>query len=530
MLSIIIRHFNKYRLPYLLLTGYMVLNAMTLMRFPMIHSDELWLKGIADEVFFQNKLWITEPFFDLYPRVAHPFRWLYVLLQQMAMLLGGPDVSAMRLLSLGAGGVTLGVFYRLLRLSKLPALLGTFLLGINIQFVYALHFGRQEMIILLIQVLLMMALFSIERTTPEKHHLQGRSSAILIGASCAGLVFLSIGVHPNSFLLGLMTFAMLGVLALKHRISLMTCLTFVGFLSIGFVGLVFIGEWYVTGCFKAYLAYGASLGRDALPGNRFTQYLWYFYKLFFQVGGTYDLFNIRIWLFLLVLVLFSPIFQKKITLNWVGLMGILLGLFVLGRNNQLAILFVMPFLIYALMTGLAWFHQLYPHGNHHYLASIVSLSLCIIFSANLIHNITTYEEQHFYDVAYEDVIREIDLAIPDNVNVLGNLNIIEAHPSQRFFDIRNLAYLADTPTTFASYIEERDIRYLIVHDEMAYIEATNPTWNILYGPLSYAPEMKAFLRERCEIVSVIDNPIYAMRIAKYSGTYPWQTTIYHVLP
>jgi len=530
MRAAILKQLYKNRLAIILLMGYIGINVATLMSFPMVHSDELWLKGIADEVIFQNKLWITEPFFDLYPRVAHPFRWLYIILQQIAILLAGDGVVAMRLLSLGAGIGVLTIFFKCLKQTKQPALLGTLLLALNSQFIYALHFGRQEMLVLLIQMLLVMSLYNQEQKKSRAFENQRLSASILNGAYYACLVFLGIGIHPNSFLLGLMTFAMLCALVLKRRISYITVLAFVCLLTASFLGLVFWGEWHVPGFFKAYLAYGASLGLDAMPGNRLTQFFWYFYKLFFQIGGTYDLLNIRIWLIGLLLTLLSPLFQKKITLNWVGLVAMLVGLFVLGRNNQLAILFMMPFLVYALMQVVTSLKRHFTHGKYRYSASILGLALGLIACVNLAHNSADYRAQHFYNLAYSDVIHRIDTLIPDDANVLGNLNMIEAHPSHQFWDIRNLAYLAENQMTFASYIEEHKIHYLIIHDEMAYIGATQPTWDILYGPLSYAPEMNAFLKEHCEIVSVVDNPIYAMRIAKYSGTYPWQTTIYRVMP
>lgn len=53
---------------------YFIWNLITLMKFPAVHSDELWLKGITDEMIRQKSFAVTEPFFDLYPRVVHPDR------------------------------------------------------------------------------------------------------------------------------------------------------------------------------------------------------------------------------------------------------------------------------------------------------------------------------------------------------------------------------------------------------------------------------------------------------------------------
>ncbi len=113
--------------------------------------------------------------------------------------------------------------------------------------------------------------------------------------------------------------------------------------------------------------------------------------------------------------------------------------------------------------------------------------------------------------------------------VLGNLNTIEAFKGQRFYDIRNLAFLEENGITIGDYIKERGITLILIHEEMEYIRNTSPTWDFLYGS-SYMDDLFRYISENTELIGEFENPLYAMRISRYSGTYPWKTRIYRVKP
>ena len=104
----------KRILPITALIAYFIANLMTIMEFPTVHSDELWLMGITDEMIEQKSFAITEPFFDLYPRVVHPFRWLYHSLEALVFNILGSSAASARILSLVASVLALIVFYKIL--------------------------------------------------------------------------------------------------------------------------------------------------------------------------------------------------------------------------------------------------------------------------------------------------------------------------------------------------------------------------------------------------------------------------------
>ena len=100
---------------YSLIGLFFILNLISLTNFPLVHSDEIWLKGLSLEVWHQKNFGVTEPFFDLYPRVQHPFRWIFNLLQLSFMGLFGNSVFSVRLLSLVASTLSLLIFFKILR-------------------------------------------------------------------------------------------------------------------------------------------------------------------------------------------------------------------------------------------------------------------------------------------------------------------------------------------------------------------------------------------------------------------------------
>jgi hypothetical protein len=112
--------------------------------------------------------------------------------------------------------------------------------------------------------------------------------------------------------------------------------------------------------------------------------------------------------------------------------------------------------------------------------------------------------------------------------VLGNLNMITAFENRNFIDVRNLGFLVDNGHDFESFVRTNDIEYILIHDEMDYLAKTSPKWDFLYVDISYYQDMIEFLDTSTTLVGTVDNPVYAMRITRYAGTFPWQTKIYRI--
>ncbi|MBF4695279.1 ArnT family glycosyltransferase [Fusibacter ferrireducens] len=562
---------------YGLILLFFIINLFSLAQFPLIHSDETWLKGLSLEVWHQKNFGVTEPFFDLYPRVPHPFRWLFNLLQIGFMGLFGNTLFSARLLSLVASTLSLLIFYKILHLetqldsrskSKLSSrsssksklkleslsrlkltpysITGLLLLMLNIQWLYAAHFGRQEALIMLCMLLSYWLCILLKKP---------RLLALI--------VLLAIGIHPNSFLIGLMIFALLCYQIYKKRRPIKALFEFTFFLVMGFSAYLGFGFLMAPDFLTRYLSFGASLGVDAVPMSRLQNYYWFWIKLYKQIGGTYELFNIKIELltlgFLILTIPLVALLKKTfpfINPNWtehnkhtehtgfssssekgssseksllfsqlrfepyIALMSILLGIFIIGRNNQTSVVFLLPFLVLMVLNLLPKL----------YFTKWVSVVLILFALLNLQSDLKEYAMRFPYAESYERTQAKITAAIPKEATILGNINVMEGFNPNRFYDIRNLAYLEVNHLTLQDYIRERHIDYIIIHDEMDYIASCSPKWDFLYDNMTYWDELKTYLSTHTELVAEIDNPLYAMRISKYAGTYPWQTKIYRILP
>lgn len=517
-----------YTAMFLAIIFFMV-NIAFLMDFPTIHSDELWLKGIAEEMLRQGRFDVTEPFFDLYPRVVHPFRWLYNAVVMIGLNLLGNSVVIMRVIALIMGTSSVFVFYQILQKrfnNLLTSTFGTAILMLDIQMVYSSHMGRQETFILFLMLLgILMAL-----NWPQKRHPLGFSV----------LIFLGLGVHPNSFLLGAVFSSIMITNIIFQKDKMLNWLKMVLMTSIGVLFHLIIGYIMNPTFISSYWSYGSALGVDAPLTNRFEGFYWYFYKLYHQIGGTYDLFSIKIPLMLLGLLicLWSVLFILKILRQksydenaffpFASTLAMLVGLLIIGRYNQTAVLFLMPFII--LMT-LETVHLLASKSQKRMQAitPLMLILLIAIWGISLNNNLNDYRQQRFYSLDYQTMVDKIDAMIPDDAVVLGNLNTIEAHASDRFFDIRNLGYLDDTPGAFENYVSLRGITHIILHEEMDYINRTSPRWDFLYVQIDHYEQMENFIQNKTREIGSFENPLYAMRISRYSGTYPWKTTVYEVV-
>lgn len=149
--------------------------------------------------------------------------------------------------------------------------------------------------------------------------------------------------------------------------------------------------------------------------------------------------------------------------------------------------------------------------------------LVILTGINLHQNFTDYEKQRFYQLPYQEMVDTLASALPEDAVVFGNLNGIEAFGAHQFYDIRNLAYIK---TDLMTYFKSRGITHIVLHDEMDYIARNPETWGFLYGNLDHYEALTSLIQSHGTLIETFDNPIYAMRISKFSGTYPWETRIY----
>jgi hypothetical protein len=326
---------------------------------------------------------------------------------------------------------------------------------------------------------------------------------------------LAIGIHPNSFIIGVVGAGLLTAQIIKKDRPIKDLFKYVIYTSLLAALYLFIGWLNDPEFLSKYMQFGASLGIDSEPISRVEGFYWFFYKLFNQIGGTYDLYNIKSDLFLVGISILIGIayYKNKTAFNMLAVTsGILLALFLIGRYNQTSILFLMPWYVII-------FCEILKKNRLKTLVLYSVLSVYLLYS-----NVITYYENMPYYKSYATMRHEIDAYIPEDAVVLGNLNLLEVK-GKAFYDYRNLGFLN---TSFEAYVQSHNIDTILYHEEMDYLENTSPKWDFLYVDLWYLPEMRVFLETKCDLIATIENPAYAMRITKYTGTYPWTTKIYRV--
>ena len=544
------------------LSIYAMFSAITLLTFPFVHSDEPWLAGLSLEYIKAKSIFVTEPFFDLMPREPHAIKSLFHLLQTAFISIFGYSITSVRSISLLCGIIVLIQAYILfLRVSKdiKVSLIVTILLSLNLQFIYASHFARQEMILCLFLFAALLA------TTNTKYSIKKR--VVLSGM----IIGVSIGFHPNAFMIG-MVIGFIWLYDVMIRKASAVCLLIyagiIGFSGIFFVGLSLFGN---PQFFQDYWTYGKTLNVDAAFPERLNHFFIFYNKLYEQVSGTYYLPDLKVFfmvsagLILASLLFKTELFRKickdirqkalKINTNhkaitqsgnlqtvndqqslsiqisrtaetkvlgeyplvkWLlGILGFNLALFIVGRYNPTSIIFLV-LLVHLLFVQFLTCHNLTGKKT------VLILILAILISFGQ----TFSEIYKSRNDSYQYYLSEISENLPTDAIVLGNLNSGFAFKDRDFYDIRNLYYLEDE--TVEQYIKTRGINTIIYYENYDYIHR-NKQWLILYGDdRGYYDDLNAYIKENGTLLHEFASPVYGNRIVRYINDYPWKVWIYHV--
>lgn len=500
----------------------------TLTEFPRIHSDEAWLSGLSRNAIIQGSPFVSEPFFDLYPRTIHSFRILFIGLQGVCYSFFGYHIESFRILSLFFVTLSLFLFYKIIKhlnLSSSISVLGILLFCTNIQVLYCAHFARQEALLLFLLLLLFW------RSISKK----GMHSSLIDGI----LISLGIGIHPNSFLLALVCGILYFFQIIKKDRDISNLILLIATVFAGFSFYLLLGNLANTKMISEYLQFGASLGVTSSFTDRIRNLFWFYYRLYHQIGGTYHLYDIKPYFIIFGVSCIALFFVKcheykkkrflfpnalSSTPIFLTLFSLQLGTFLIGRYNQTSIVFSIPFILLLCCIVLERLGSQYSKK----LFPFIIIILLITSSTNLTRNLAPSKDQIHPSISYSELGKIIQETIPSDKKVLANLNLGYFFDNNQFYDIRNLSFLEEHQISLSDYFKERDIQYIVLYEELDYIYHTSPKWDLLYGELFYYSELETFLKNNgIELIS-FENPDYAMRIEKYAGTYPWKTTIYQI--
>lgn len=520
---------------YCYLGLYFLVNLLFLTAFPYVHSDESWLSGLSRHIAATGDIGVTEPFFNLYQRYPHAIRLLFHLLQAGFMQLFGYQIFTFRLISLLFSVVTLYFFYKLSRLfcrSAGTALLATLLLSLDLQYLYASHLARQEIIIVFILVLALYLLISRIDTHRCSDDL---GLGIIVG--------LGIGVHPNILVVAVTIGLGYAYYLYQKKISwrnLALLVLVIGLFAALFVGLsITMDPDYLA----HYTQHGQNFGvGDGLLG-KWQGLLLFYQHLFNQFSIEYYMPNIRFQLlvFAVVVVLSlgllikhrsTPCYQP-LQLPLLLVFGVNLGILLIGRYNVTSVVFIFPlcYLLTVLLLETVYPEQMpaEPMLNTHLIPEKKRKKKWLPGLLVLITVVLTLTGLQPPANSYAAYLRQIQTAIPGSPKILGNLNAEYAFADGQLLDYRNLQYLDDQGITFADYVAAQQIEYIIYYDELAVITENHPRYDVMYGDLTpiYA-EMTAFIAEHCEEITVFSDASYGTNLAPLIDTRPWPIHIFRV--
>lgn len=496
---------------------------------PFIHSDESWLAFLSRDMAVSGDFGVTESFFDAKARVPHALRLLFHALQALFIRLFGFEIASVRLLSLLAGCLCLMLIFHIGRVlsGKVAGFLLMVLVSLDPSFLYASHFARQE---ILIALPLLLCLFIFLRAAKEEASLTRRDICLM-----AALTGISVGIHPNSFLMAAMCGCVLLFFLLAKKIKWSSLLLYTGLT--GLIAGIFVAvSFSFTSTFLPdYFRQGADEYQlSSSPSGRFAEFLYYIQSTLNRESGTYYLPDLRLefalfaaafsFLLLALLVLGKSseepvsLWRRQAGILITALFGLTAGMLIIGRFNQTSVLF------YVLLGWLfvVLFLKLFE-GR-------VPLFAMALISAFLLWNGYKEISPWLTGPTYKDFLAQLSLYVPADSVTLGNLNTAFYFDPGVFRDYRNLPYL-NGEEALAAYIEDNKIQYVLYTDELDYIYENRPTYNVIYGNSTFIKDLKSYLKTNCTLVGSFENARYASRILPILGNPDYGTvTVYRVLP
>lgn len=500
---------------YLFIYG--VLSFRSLSVFPFIHSDEAWLAGLSLNISESADFSVTETFFNARLRYPHAIKILFHALQVCFLHLFGYSPEVFRLLSLLAGLFVLFFFYKTAKqlFRNVYTAFGLMVLfSLDIQFIYASHFARQEILILLALVVCLFVFTKENNACTVK-------KALVLG----GITGLSVGLHPNSFIIACTIFFCYLAVFLHTRKSIVKPLcTYIGITG-GIASLfVFLSYRFDPKFLTHYFSNGAvEFDIAAPPAARLSGLFRFFGRLLSRTGGTYYVADIRFQILLfafttLFLLFFYFVMRKEepkfcenlLCLIFSGL-GCVSGIYLIGRYSQLSILFLFP--VGWLLTG--HFIKLFDPVLQK--TGMLLLAIALLFlSAKEI-------QPYFHTVSYDSYLGQIAAFVHPEDKVLGNLNMNFYFKNGALLDYRNLPYVMENQGSLEKYIEENQIEYIFYTDELTYYFEHRPYYNTIYGNIMFAEALKLYCEAECEFLGSFENPQYAPRILELLGNEEYST-------
>jgi hypothetical protein len=384
------------------------------------------------------------------------------------------------------------------------------------QFWYLSHLARGEMILI--------ALLLVSWNLKESDR-----GPVIVALPLAAGIF----IHPNSFIIALPVCGIFAADLFRReeslRLPLVNGLIFIGVLALAASGAIVMSLVMDADFFNHYRNFGQTVGTGDSMVVKLLGLPSFLRKMAAGRAGTYYLPESRFflaaglfgWIGTLFRSLRTGRFQAVLPLLLSPLL-ILLGLVIVGKYAPPTIGFLMP--LSYLLLGYALFGPGKPAtGNRRRTAAVtVSIILVLILVGTVLN-----EFRNSYRLPpirqYNRFIRE---AAGDEGRVLGNLNAAFALDYDRLVIWRDLEYLPREEAALSDFLEQQDVRRVLLPDELRLIYASRPVWNQMYGNPHWYEELDGILDERGTVIGREDFPGYAIRIVPYMGRGEWFLTVY----
>ncbi|TVR02255.1 MAG: hypothetical protein EA403_09145 [Spirochaetaceae bacterium] len=509
---------------------YLVFHLWSLEWFPFVHSDEVWLASLTRAMLHERSIAATEDFFRLTPRHPHALKTLFHL-AQMPFVAISFDHYRVRLLSLLAGFASLAFLAAAGRATEpagrsrgwsfaIPALL----LAVEIQFIYTAHLARQEaLLVALLAWVLWQSLRDPHHRLeqPDKDHL--RSAAF---SGC--VVGLAAGIHPNAFLVGLATLALIATEPLPWRRRVGR--TAMAAVCMGGAAgtLLALSLWMDPDFLVHYAAFGAEVGVAAPPIQRIFGLPRHLATLFFRRAGTYYLPPVQPQLIVFgASLLAAPFFRAAPVIRRLAAaqLAVIAGMVVVGKYAPPAAVLLWPG---GVLLAWAIVGRLLPGARER---AMVGCALALMLA---VQSGAAMADEHVMQRSgggYRGYLAAVRASVPDaETVVLANLNAGFAFEYGQLRVWRDLQHLP-RGASLLGFLRSEGIELVFYPDELDVIFAERPVWNAVYGNLyPWYGHMQRIVREESEPVTRFAASCYAMRLVRYRCAGPYGVSVYRLLP
>jgi hypothetical protein len=536
---------------------------LTLGLYPPMHADEAWLAAETRSMVVSGSVAVGADFYHVTPFHPHAIRLLFHFLQ-VPFVAAKWSLESIRLLSLAfALSALVAAFAFSRRLFGSGAARFLFVAGLAIDpaLFAAAHLARPE-IVLVAAMLCAFALSPVRVEGAERRRARTAGGSVGRTVAVASVVGLSIGLHANAFIVA----CAVGALYLTDLLTgcerpaaLKRLLVLIAVVAIWALGWVVWSRALSPDFPRAYAEFGNRYGVGESLLVKALGLPDFYRRLFGGAVGTYFVPDLRLVLGAGAVAVVAGVAlaaapsrterssrRAKVLRPISVLVAVNVAMVAIGKYSSPTAVFLAPGIWWLLATLFDTANRTQSSGGGARIGNGVTIgdgeragatlvpnamraaSVLLIVAVATTTAIGTVTVAKTRASDYRRYIEGIRAHTREGASVLAGPNTAFAFGSGRLHAYNDLAALHGTGLSLEEYIRRYRIEYVLVPDELELIYSARPVYNDLYGnPSRWYPELVDYLESNGEIVAVLDEPVYAMRLIPYQSR-PSELTIYRV--